>query len=801
MGNDTITTPNVASYVYKLTLGNLISEDKSEKLTLEQGVSNLFDDEEKKVAYYVVFFGFKMTRRIYQPTEIEAVFDITQSITNASDNNETTVPPFEDVTETLLRRTVKLEFAPASTANTSGNAKTYTIADNCFIYEVEPQLLRDVNGTKMCVKLHIFSMDKLMTLNQYSKAYVARKLGSGILKPESLTFGKWTNSGDPLVKTNIKGLRFLKYDEQLVVPGTNDEQTTMNIPSEFIQPYLVQYNESFYDFMVRTANRCGEFLFFENGELTLGLPDSGEPVFIDSFLSVTQHSTSPAPLDIKPYTRDSMKDGKGQLKDLNQTVIDKLSTGYPEDAFPANTSSNAELANDEYIFPLYKDKFSKLKRENYYDRPAFKALNSIKALTTGTDMVASIVGLGIAEGLLVMSGNSQTTSTNQQKGDHHLKPYDNKEEQSDKNKVVQFSSLNEDGWTTIDYYHDIHKHEAEQQSKIICIDMGAGFAYVKLGQKINIKGMSGTYVIIRIQQDEMMHSLKIEAIPAFYDVNDKEKKEKFIPPVEPVPVIRKSGPQTAFIADNEDPKYQGRVRVAYPWQSLKGALKVQLSSAEASLAQAREKKKGLKDELQQLSVYKMHLSNELSELKRYSKASKEKREQMLKEKADKRAELEKDIDDLKKERAALEQKQADSKQKIIQKETEITDLKKDSKSPKSEIEKKKSEIEVEGHMISAMDDDISRIDEKITKKEQQIKQSEKEEAEMKAAAEEQGDKVIATWKMRIGRSRTVSRRPRRSRSISTRMSSTWPRLGSAWSPRWRRLAVAPSSDRRKATRC
>ena len=62
MGNDTITPPNVASYVYKLTLGNLISEDKSEKLTLEQGVSNLFDDEEKKVAYYVVFLTI-MKRR------------------------------------------------------------------------------------------------------------------------------------------------------------------------------------------------------------------------------------------------------------------------------------------------------------------------------------------------------------------------------------------------------------------------------------------------------------------------------------------------------------------------------------------------------------------------------------------------------------------------------------------------------------------------------------------------------------------------------------------------------------------
>ena len=111
-----------------------------------------------------------------------------------------------------------------------------------------------------------------------------------------------------------------------------------------------------------------------------------------------------------------------------------------------------------------------------------------------------------------------------------------KKVQSDKNKVVQFSSLNEEGWTTIDYYHDIHKHEAEQQSKIICIDMGAGFVNVKLGQKISVNGMAGTYVIIQIQQDEMMHSLKIEAIPSFYDENDKEKKEKFIPPVEPGPL-------------------------------------------------------------------------------------------------------------------------------------------------------------------------------------------------------------------------------------------------------------------------
>ena len=32
-------TPNSTPYIYKLTLGNFISEDKPGKLTLEQGVS------------------------------------------------------------------------------------------------------------------------------------------------------------------------------------------------------------------------------------------------------------------------------------------------------------------------------------------------------------------------------------------------------------------------------------------------------------------------------------------------------------------------------------------------------------------------------------------------------------------------------------------------------------------------------------------------------------------------------------------------------------------------------------------
>ena len=732
---------------YILTFGNNISNPTKTLpgLRLIEGVSFSLQDN-NNATYNLVFNGIKINKKIYQPCEIDADFDFTMTTVDKDGTPLTTVPTFEEVSNLLLQRQVKVEVievpAGADIEETLTSHEAFTIANNCYVFEVNPQLMRDSRGTKMFVKANIFSMDKLMTLNKYSKAYVARKLGSGILKPESLAFCQKDSNGNPLIKTNIKGMRFLKYDDQIIVEGDDGKKIVTNIPSEFIQPYLVQYNESFYDFLVRTANRCGEFLFFENGELTLGLPDSGSTMVIDNFLSVTQRNTSPAPLDIKTYVRDSIKDGNGKLEDLNQTVIGKLSTGYPADAFPANTSSNAELANDEYIFPLYKDKFTKLNREAYYDRIPFKALNAIKTFTLGNDFVGSIVGLGVAEGILYMTSKSQVTNTNLKNETKHLKPYDKKQEQSDKNKVVQFSSLHEEGWTTIDYYNDIHKHEAEQQNGIICIDMDTNFANVKLGQKISIKGMNGTYVVIRVQltnvpssEGGISQSMQIEAIPAYTDNNTK----KFIPPVEPVPVIRKSGPQTAFIADNEDPKFQGRVRVAYPWQSLKGALKVELSVAESSLKEAKEEKKRLEEKKNQLPLRIVRLQGEIDELIRFCKASSAERERMLSQRSGKRAELQSDIEDLEKERAEFEKKHAELEKNIAAKEAELEALKRNPDASKSEIEKTKKEID--SYMSEAIEDDIKKIDARIAQKKQEIEKLEQEEAELKAAASEHDRKT------------------------------------------------------------
>ena len=635
-----------APYIYRLTFGNTITAPTTEiaRLQLEQGVRKEFADKDN--SYYLTLRGIKINRKIYQPTEIEAELDFMQITTNATGTESTKAPKFEDVSALLLQRQVKVDILQVDrivdTTRTLEYQASYNVAKNCYVYELNPQLKRDANGTKMYVKMSIFSMDKLMTLNKYSKAYVARKLGSGILQPESLSFGL-LKDGVPLIDTNIDEQQFLQY-------------SCGNDMAEFIQPYLVQYNESFYDFMVRTSNRCGEFLYFEDGKLTLGLPDTGNPTKIDEYESVTVQSISSDPLVIKGYARDSVKDDTGELDGLNQSVIDCQDSGYPEEAFPEQTSSNAELATDEYIFPLYKDKFTDIKREMYYDGDASEVAMSRVIPFLGTllenesdykkGIPASIAKAAIA-GEAVTLGLSalQVSRVNEEKGETYLEPLKDKKEQRNDEKAVQFGSLNPDGWTTLDYYNDIRQYEEAQQRQIVCINMGTSYIPVKLGQKITIDDVDGKYVIIQIQQiseeawsrdyekygttanDKYTgkRSLKIYAIPAYGETNDQ-----FIPPVQPVPVIRKSGPQTAFVTDNEDPKFQGRVRIAFPWQSLNGSLKTKLAEAKRNLKEVVVNIESLKTRKEELLTLQSKQSELIEKLKEYVNATPEEREEKLK---------------------------------------------------------------------------------------------------------------------------------------------------------------------------
>lgn len=514
---------NQGFYIYRLTFGNAITNPSTDidQLSLEQGVRKEFADE-NNVSYYLILQGVKVNRKIYQPTEIEAELMIMDKTTNTSGTTGMKAPSFKSVSALLLQRQVTVDLLhvdsiPDSTS-TPEYKELYNIAKNCYVYELNPLLKHEVNGTKMYVKINIFSMDKLMTLNKYSKAYVARKLGSEILFPESLGFAY--GKGDPLVETSYEGQQLLQYQDN-------------NKLYEFIQPYLVQYNESFYDFMVRTSNRCGEFLYFENGKLTLGLPDENfkdkayenGPLIIENYDSVTMQSISVDPLDIKGYARDSVKERAGDLKPytkdeqkeiqnsgrdfkdnrgedtvLNQTVINAMSNGFPLEAFPPQMSSNSEVATDEYIFPLYKDKFTSVPREMYYygdgnDIAMFQAMKAGKTIFGNTidsygGIAASLaVGIFVDHGIQAILSKLQTNTVNKAKNDAFIESLKNKPEQYDGNQAVQFSNLQAPNWSMLDYYNEVYKYQIAQQRQIICINMGTNFVDVKLGQKIIVDGL------------------------------------------------------------------------------------------------------------------------------------------------------------------------------------------------------------------------------------------------------------------------------------------------------------------------
>ena len=683
-------------YIYRLTFGNTITNPSTDidQLSLEQGVRKEFADE-NNVSYYLILQGVKVNRKIYQPTEIEAELMIMDKTTNTSGTTGMKAPSFKSVSALLLQRQVTVDLLhvdsiPDSTS-TPEYKELYSIAKNCYVYELNPLLKHEVNGTKMYVKINIFSMDKLMTLNKYSKAYVARKLGSEILFPESLGFAY--GKGDPLVETSYEGQQLLQYQDN-------------NKLYEFIQPYLVQYNESFYDFMVRTSNRCGEFLYFENGKLTLGLPDENfkdkayenGPLIIENYDSVTMQSISVDPLDIKGYARDSVKERAGDLKPytkdeqkeiqnsgrdfkdnrgedtvLNQTVINAMSNGFPLEAFPPQMSSNSEVATDEYIFPLYKDKFTSVPREMYYygdgnDIAMFQAMKAGKTIFGNTidsygGIAASLaIGTIVDHGIQAILSKLQTNTVNKAKNDAFIESLKNKPEQYDGNQAVQFSNLQAPNWSMLDYYNEVYKYQIAQQRQIICINMGTNFVDVKLGQKIIVDGLSDNYVVIQIQQiseeawsrdyekydtrssDKYTgkRSLKIYAIPSF----KRENVEYFIPPAQPVPMIRKVGPQTAFVTANEDPKFQGRVRIAYPWQSEGSGLKMQVAVAEQKLKAIEADLTKVRAEKNEALDLMTAMKNDVDDLKKYVKATDEKREQMLSKRTGESATLKADLEEL-----------------------------------------------------------------------------------------------------------------------------------------------------------
>lgn len=415
-----------------------------------------------------------------------------------------------------------------------------------------------------------------------------------------------TSTSKFIHSTELQGTTFLNNLNYLQFKATDGNNY------EFLIPYLVQYNESFYDFLVRTLNRYGEFLYHEESTVYVGIPTSkSNPITIkiEDISSITyndsdiQEYASPLAED---YVNEEIKNGSTELsyKDevtaYNYTeVVPKAYADFTEmmdvsDRFV--TQIVGEVGQQDNVLGMLagaatKAAFSTFEAYQQY-KEVTKEYETAHLKNPGTKEKPDTThfdqrGAGAEDETNLLediktkrttlsSGGVENETTNKQ----NLQDASSKAQNSGFNRYASYSTgklfyqyysadapvCDDSGKFAIytrSYIPDTRKAEEKQTLNTITIDLGSNPKYdLRLGNLISLDGEK--YIITKIRGLSEQNPTSadndktiIEAVP--FDGT------KYYPPLAKTEPIRKSGPQTARVTDTFDPQRLNRVRVKYPW--------------------------------------------------------------------------------------------------------------------------------------------------------------------------------------------------------------------------------------------
>lgn len=465
---------------------------------------------------------------LYRPGEIHATFTITSTSATSADIKGVLV---EDSDNKRLK--VKL---------TDSNSVTY--AENYCVFKFKPIFKKVSGATSITVELDIFSEDKLLTFDKYSRAYTAKKLGTDIFKnkmPVTVTSNASTVTGN---------LNVLKYTD-----------TSSNKENEFIQPYLVQYNESFYDFLKRTANRCGEFLYHENGTFQLGLT-----------INDKSGTTYNFPDKASEYYFEDIYEGNLSVGDYGYK--------YLEDASKKNLPYDDPLAADDYLdktgknYTSFEDEMFDVKRN-----VAGFICDGLNATSLGEvigNFTVSYLFQAIAAGMNEWAKNNSSKKVN-------VTPWEGKnfKENWDGDLLRQFAT-GVDQSTSIststtnlfaEFYASVRNLQKKIGHNALVLKFESDLQNLMIGDHILCE--SKHYLVIDVKgsleyaknDKKYVIEQQVVAIP-FYETGT-DPKNPILVPIPPALVnttICESKAQPAVVVENLDPKKIGRVRVKFAWQ-------------------------------------------------------------------------------------------------------------------------------------------------------------------------------------------------------------------------------------------
>lgn len=503
-----------------------------------------------------------------------------------------------DVQDALQGAKVTLKYTAEN------DSKTVTVATDYFIYDVNC-VSKNTDNDNLTVNLDIYSVDKLLDLQPMTKAYTAQKLPTIIkdyINVVNTTLENKTGLEKKLKINTSNHLNILRHYFKITIKDKNGNETPLSSKLDLLLPYLVQYNETFYSFLRRVCARCGEFLYFENGELHYGLQttDKKDIVKIGS--------------NDNEYCSVSTKRNTEQFKQFDVTSWHRNSIDSKDDPdYPTQDYVNeSQIGNDDFIKPLkvmesrksplvdmfanglkWKEGFGDYAKNDNLIKEIYQVLRIIASAPSGKK---ALIKTGIellwnyptSLHMKQRDKDNRAYKCNMLLADSKNPRHENYKyvevEQKYESKISQFSTVQDIatnsinmvnvnlGELTEELYNAIHYWASENANKEIEIDLGNYATDIKLGSEIMIPNDSNSYIVTSIKGSFTVGSTNYKriahAIPqATIQLKDKDSKTLWLPtPIDNV-VAKAQGPMTGFVTETDDPYRQGRVRVRMSWQN------------------------------------------------------------------------------------------------------------------------------------------------------------------------------------------------------------------------------------------
>ena len=557
--------------------------------------------------YEVTLTKLEYRKKVYEPCEILASLQlgIIQKRTDVTVTETTKSPDGKDYKEekTIEGHFEPVEFVSNDEIDLLKSAKVCleidgnTVAENYYVHKVR-SVYKTVSGkTSMFVELAIYSADKRMTLDKYSRAYTAKKLYTDILSGEAEKF--ILKDAEKEEDRITMGTLIANHMQLLKYEYTTNSTTSRD---ELRIPYLVQYNESFYQFLVRCANRFGEYLYFEDGKLNLGMQPSETNYYkrnakgeiektSDGSEIIIDWATEPNAVQ-KRYYESAVSEGIS-VEDRSYSYMthtpegeglyaDSADSRYNLDPVSANEWTSPQLTKNEYIG---FDEAWEEEMKVFCAEIIFTALES----TTISEAITALILQFIKKTYDARRNNKDYNNLldesnydvveDDQKSGNDFKEFVSYSGSSNLSSNLQqmFAKSGIDNYTDL-FYQVIRKNEKEIGEKAVYLDFGNYYKPIKLGDKLRVNGVDYVAISVEGSYENGMEHLLVSALPVLSlsttitpqiasSSGDSWTDTIPFPPSLPDVVIRDARPQMAFVAGTLDPS---NIRVRYPWQDKEG---------------------------------------------------------------------------------------------------------------------------------------------------------------------------------------------------------------------------------------